>query len=185
MSCAGSARMYPRPSVVHTCVETVLDVQHCSFSQINLQILSVLHSFWVGNEWLQFREFGKTAASGGGNGCFRYKTKLASLWQMQPVRTLKARIWQNLSYAVSIWFYWQNISKTLRGQTMQRTPKMVGLRCKRQVSGTMNRTWPSREGGQMVLSCCWPKCTRVNDHASAKFGNRQTFFISPFRKYLG
>ena len=75
MSCAGSARMYPRPSVVHTCVETVLDVQHCSFSQINLQILSVLHSFWVGNEKLQFREFGKTAASGGGNGCFRYKTK--------------------------------------------------------------------------------------------------------------
>ena len=34
--------MYPCPSVVHTCVETVLDVQHCSFSQINLQILSVL-----------------------------------------------------------------------------------------------------------------------------------------------
>ena len=65
MSCAGSARMYPRPSVVHTCVETVLDVQHCSFSQINLQILSVLHSFGVGNEKSQFREFVKTAASGG------------------------------------------------------------------------------------------------------------------------
>ena len=58
--------MYPRPSVVHTCVETVLDVQHCSFSQINLQILSVLHSFGVGgNEKSQFREFEKTAASGG------------------------------------------------------------------------------------------------------------------------
>lgn len=75
--------MYPRPSVVHTCVETVLDVQHCSFSQINLQILSVLHSFGVGgNEKSQFREFEKTAASGGlegGSGSFRYQTKVASL----------------------------------------------------------------------------------------------------------
>ena len=49
MNCSGSATMYPRPLVVHTCVETVLDAQHyCSFSQINLQILSVLHSLGPG-----------------------------------------------------------------------------------------------------------------------------------------
>ena len=111
----------------YVCLNCLRFVQQCcSFSQINLQILNLLHSFGVGNEKSQFRESGKTPASGRGSGCFfRYKTKQAflySVWQMLPKVHLT-----KYQFVVSLWsfpiYHWKKSAKntTIVASSKKRT----------------------------------------------------------------